>query len=226
MGTFLNPPFIIAILIALSIHEWAHGYAAYLLGDPTAKIEGRLTMNPIAHLDLLGTLMFFLVGFGWAKPVPVNPTYFRHGKRDTMLVSLAGPLANCLLAFLSFFLLLIIDGSGFSSSAMDLLSTPQGASLLVTFFERLLLSSIFINLALMAFNLLPIAPLDGSKIVSAFIPPQHEPAYENFVMHGPQILLILILAGFFLNIPILSTWVFGIMQPFLSFMNLIAGMIY
>jgi len=117
------------------------------------------------------------------EAVPVNPTYFRHGKRDTMLVSLAGPLANCALGFLSFFFLMIIGGGSFGNSPMDLLSAPQGTSLLVIFADRLLLSSIFINLALMPSISCP-CPLDGSKILSAFIPPRHEPAYENFVMRG------------------------------------------
>src|SRR3989338_4296139 len=90
----LRPSFIIALLIALSVHEWAHALVAHRLGDPTAKEQGRLTLNPIAHLDLMGTILFFLVGFGWGKPVPIDPRYFKHWKRDTALVSIAGPVSN------------------------------------------------------------------------------------------------------------------------------------
>ncbi|MFA7682302.1 MAG: site-2 protease family protein [Candidatus Peribacteraceae bacterium] len=225
MSPFFSPPFIIAILIALSIHEWAHGMVAYKLGDPTAKLDGRLTVNPLAHLDPIGAVMFLMVGFGWAKPVPVNPQYFKHPKRDTMFVSLAGPFSNLVLAFLAFFLLFAINSGNVGSSAMSLLLPTQAPSLLMQVVEQILKSSIFINLALMAFNLLPIAPLDGSKILRAFIPSQHEFTYEVFMQRGPSILLILILAGMFLGIPILSTWVFGIMSPFLNLMNFIAQML-
>jgi len=101
----LAPP----ILLALTFHEFSHGWMAYKLGDPTAKLAGRLTMNPLVHLDPFGTLMIFLVRFGWAKPVPVNPRYFKEPKRDMLLVSVAGPGANMLLAFASGMLLRMFD---------------------------------------------------------------------------------------------------------------------
>ncbi|MFH1671122.1 MAG: site-2 protease family protein, partial [Patescibacteria group bacterium] len=91
MSPFVSPPFIIAILIAISVHEWGHGFVAYKLGDPTAQMDGRLSLNPLAHLDPIGTLMFLIIGFGWAKPVPIDPRYFKNHKRDTTLVALAGP---------------------------------------------------------------------------------------------------------------------------------------
>ena len=107
MFQFLTPTFIISVLIALSVHEWAHGFTAHRLGDPTAKVEGRLTLNPLAHLDPIGTAMFLIVGFGWGKPVPVDPRYFKHYKRDTSLVALAGPASNLVLALLAFLVLIL-----------------------------------------------------------------------------------------------------------------------
>ncbi|MCF7844969.1 MAG: site-2 protease family protein [Kiritimatiellales bacterium] len=225
MPEFISPPFIIAILIAISVHEWGHGFVAYKLGDPTAKMDGRLSLNPLSHLDPIGTLMFIVVGFGWAKPVPIDPRYFRNHKRDTTLVALAGPATNLIMAFICFFILTIVLKGGVGNSAMSLLGEPTNGSVLIKLFEQILGSCIFVNLALMAFNLLPIAPLDGSKILAAFIPYKYEQDYALFMQRGPMILLVLILAGMFLNIPILSTWVFGIMQPVLSLMELVVGIL-
>lgn len=222
--TFLNPTFIIAVLIGLSVHEFAHGYIAMKLGDPTAKMDNRVSLNPLAHLDPIGTLMFFVIGFGWAKPVPIDPRYFKNVKRDTTLVALAGPAANLITAFICFFLMAVLFEWN-ASSAMGLLGGSGGASTVMIMFERILSSCIFVNLALMAFNLLPINPLDGSKILYAFIPVQYEREYFEFMARGPMILLVLIVAGLVFNIPILSTWVFGIMTPFLVIMNVIAGVL-
>jgi len=220
--TFLNPTFIIAILIALTVHEWAHGYVAYKLGDPTAKMNYRLTLNPLSHLDPIGTLMFFVIGFGWAKPVPIDPRYFKNPKRDITLVALAGPGANFIMAFICFFLLaLLFEWQG--TSAMSLLNAGGNESVVLLLLERILSRCIFVNLALMAFNLLPIAPLDGSKILHAFIPLKYEREYYTFMQRGPVILLILILAGVVFGIPILSAWVFGIMTPILQLMGIISS---
>ena len=223
LGSFLNPPFLIAILIAISVHEASHGWMAARLGDPTAYNAGRLTLNPIAHIDLMGALMFLVVGFGWAKPVPVNPMYFHRPRRDTALVSLAGPLSNLLLGSLSFFGLILLLHGQVSGSAFGLLSVGGDRSVIVQLLLQILGSSVFINLGLMAFNLLPIAPLDGSKILHIFIPLKYEDQYETFMQRGPMILLILILAGVFLNIPILSTWVFGIVNAVLHALHFIAS---
>ncbi|MDD5740145.1 MAG: site-2 protease family protein [Candidatus Peribacteraceae bacterium] len=212
LNSFVSPPFLISILIAISVHEASHGWIAARLGDPTAYNAGRLTLNPIAHLDLMGALMFLVVGFGWAKPVPVNPMYFSHPRRDTALVSLAGPLSNLLLGSLSFFVLILLLKGQVSGSAFGLLSVGGDRSVVEQLLLQILGSSVFINLGLMAFNLLPIAPLDGSKILHIFIPLKYEDQYETFMQRGPMILLILILAGIFLNVPILSTWVFGIVN--------------
>jgi len=196
---------------------------AYKLGDPTAKMDNRLSLNPLAHLDPIGTLMFLLVGFGWAKPVPIDPRYFQNTKRDTTRVALSGPAMNLATAFICFFILIAVMQGSFGGSAMGLLSQPDTGSTALTLVRNILGSCIFVNLALMAFNLLPIAPLDGSKMLHAFIPYRYEREYQAFMQRGPIILLILILAGIFLNVPILSAWVFGIMQPILSLMGAIAS---
>ncbi len=207
MSEFLNPIYILSILIALSVHEAAHGFVANKLGDPTAKYAGRLTLNPLAHLDPLGTLLFVTVGFGWGKPVPVDPRYFKNHKRDTALVSLAGPLSNLLLALLSFVGLMFIAPQLGFSSPYALLDGSQTGPIVLRFFSQFFGTSLFLNLGLMAFNLIPIAPLDGSKILQAFIPYHLEPQYDAFMQQGPYILLILLIAGRFLGIDVLSVWV-------------------
>lgn len=210
LGSFLSPPFLISILIAMSVHEFSHGWVAARLGDPTAHNAGRLTLNPLAHLDPMGALMFLIVGFGWAKPVPVNPVYFHRPKSDLALVSLAGPLSNLLLGSLSYFGLVLLQRGQVDGSLFGLLEIGSGQPMVRQLLLQLLGSSVFINLGLMAFNLLPIAPLDGSKILHLFIPLRYEDQYETFLQRGPMILLVLILAGSFLHLPILSTWVFTI----------------
>lgn len=220
---FLNPPYIIAILIAISVHEWAHAFVANRLGDPTAEQQGRLTLNPIAHIDLLGALMFVMVGFGWAKPVPVNPLYFRHPNRDMALTAVAGPLSNLVLAIIAFVLLFVISGQ-IPSSSYGLLSVPGQASAL-TVLVMILRTSIFVNLALMAFNLLPLAPLDGSNILRMFIPRMQQDRYEDFVRIGPWILLGLIIFESFLPIQIISGWVYTIMNAVLQVFVAAASML-
>ncbi|MSR67646.1 site-2 protease family protein [Candidatus Peribacteria bacterium] len=219
MQEILNPPFIISILIALTVHEWAHAFVADRLGDHTARDMGRLTLNPIAHLDPLGTLMFFLVHFGWGKPVPVDPRNFRNIRRDSALVSLAGPLSNLILTIIAFVLLLLIAPQIMHVAASEeLLMTHGVGERLQAFFTQLLTNSLFINLGLMAFNLLPIAPLDGSKILEAFIPYQYAEAYDTFMDRGPMILIGLLVLERALGIPILITWISFIMDFVLGVM--------
>lgn len=167
-----------AILISLSFHEMAHAYVSYRHGDPTAKRLGRLTMNPLKHLDPIGTLMLVVsmtsgFGFGWAKPVPIDPTYYKNHKKGTVLVSLAGPASNLLLAFLFSFPMayILIKGGltmeeAFSSTKYFLLRGFSVPVIIVNF------CSIFymINIGLAIFNILPIPPLDGSKILTAVLP--------------------------------------------------------
>ncbi len=224
MTPFLNPVFIIAILIALSFHEAAHAYVAKRLGDHTAEVAGRVTLNPIAHLDPLGTILFLFVGFGWGKPVPVNPYNFRNPRRDNALVSLAGPMSNLLLAALSFIALALVERS-VPGSLGSLLSPAQGASVGMTFLTSLLGSLLFIDLALMAFNLIPIAPLDGSHILEAFIPYQYQESFDQMMRYGPYILLGLLLAENFLGIPFLSMWIEGIAGGVLHLLQAVFGWI-
>jgi Zn-dependent protease len=219
MSPFLNPTFLISILIALSVHESAHGYVALKLGDPTAKYAGRVTLNPLAHLDLLGTLMFLIIGFGWAKPVPVDPRYFKNPKRDCALTAAAGPASNLILAFFAFIGLFLVSPQSSYHSLMFLLGVGTQGPILQTFLFQLFASSVFINLALMAFNLLPIAPLDGSKVLHLFVPYRHEEDYLRFMQYGPYILLFLLVFESFLPIPIISGWVFGIANTVLEIMN-------
>jgi|SRR3989344_7601981 len=201
----LTPPFIIAMLIALTVHEWAHGYTAYLLGDNTAKYQGRLTFNPLAHLDLLGTLLFLTVGFGWAKPVPIDPRAFRHPKRDTTLTALAGPASNLLLILFTVGVLVLIP-------SFDPIGWER-------FLGEFLSEMLRLNLILMAFNLLPIAPLDGSKVLGVFIPLRYEETYEKYLRNGPIILLALLFAEWFLGIPLISSWMSLVMEPVLRVME-------
>jgi len=222
MFQFLTPTFIISVLIALSVHEWAHGFTAHRLGDPTAKVEGRLTLNPLAHLDPIGTVMFLIVGFGWGKPVPVDPRYFKHYKRDTSLVALAGPASNLVLALLAFLVLILFAGVAVGSGG-EIMLPPGGFSASRELLITLATDFIQINLVLMAFNLLPIAPLDGSKVIRPFIPLKHEDHYHDFMVQGPKILLILILLGLFLNLPILSWWIQLVITPFLLLFSMIAA---
>jgi Zn-dependent protease len=196
---------IIAILIALSVHEWAHAITATRLGDPTPHNEGRLTVNPIAHLDPLGALMFLFAGFGWAKPVPVNPSYFAHPKRDMAIVAIAGPVSNVILAILSVLLLCALQG-GIPSGIDGLLSVAT-ANPITLLIQKILIASLSINLSLAAFNLLPIAPLDGSKVLQLFIPWRYERQYEDFLRIGPFVLLFLVFFESFLPVQIVGGWV-------------------
>lgn len=224
MTPFLQPTYILAILIAISVHEGAHAFMAYRLGDPTAKHEGRLTLNPLAHLDPIGALMFLLVGFGWAKPVPIDPRYFKHYKRDTALTAAAGPVSNLILAWLSFFVLLATH-SGIATSPLELLTQEAAGSPALALLAGFCRNLIFINLALMAFNLLPIPPLDGSKMLQLVIPRQHELAYQRYLQQGQSLLIFVLIIDIVFNIPILKSWVFGVMTPLLILMNLVTTLV-
>jgi Zn-dependent protease len=181
----------VPFLMAITFHEYAHGYVAYRLGDPTAKNEGRLTLNPIKHLDPMGTLVLVLTRMiGWAKPVPVDPRYFRDPRKGMVYVSLAGATANFILALvfaLLFRALILFMGSGI---------TPTGLQLLV---PALLMcqAGVFLNLYLGAFNLLPIPPLDGSKVLAGLLPPHLAIGYMQIERYGMLLIILLIFLGAF-----------------------------
>lgn len=173
--------FVPAILLALSFHEFAHGFVAYRLGDPTPKHQGRLTLNPLAHLDPVGTLLLLFAHFGWAKPVQVNPYNFAGDKkRGMMIVALAGPFANILLAYLGALLLALM--------IKEILPFNQ---LTAIFLKDL----VQINLVLAAFNLIPIPPLDGSKILAGLLPGQTANLIYRLEQYGPMLLIFLIITG-------------------------------
>ncbi len=211
MSHLFNPPFLIAMLFALSFHEWAHAFAADRLGDKTARLEGRLTLNPLAHLDMTGTILFLLIGFGWGKPVPFDPRQLQHPKRDSAIIAFAGPLSNLFLSFLFFCLLFVFFPEIITTGAISTMNDSLTSSdRLIVFVQQVLLASVFINLGLMAFNLLPVAPLDGSKIVARFIPLRFEDHYEQWMRFGPFVLLGILLLERVINFPFLTWWVSGI----------------
>ncbi len=146
-------------IISLTIHEYAHGLVAYKLGDPTAKESGRLTFNPLAHIDPIGFLMMLVLRFGWARPVPVNPLYFRNPKKGMMLTAAAGPLSNLALAIISTFFSIFFIYS----------YTLSEISFLLYAYEFFYIMA-FINFGLAAFNLIPVHPFDGSRILGYFMP--------------------------------------------------------
>jgi Zn-dependent protease len=198
------------ILLALTFHEYAHAYVANRLGDDTAKQSGRLSLNPLRHLDPLGTIMIFLVHFGWAKPVPVNPYRLKNPKKDMLWISAAGPFANMVLALTSGILLRLLIATA---------ETPDRTSFMVLLIYVVFMS-LKINLALAIFNILPIAPLDGSKILSSILPDGFEKIFYFMERYGPFILLGLIIFGRLTGVSILG----GIIRPFVKFFsNIFAG---
>ncbi len=191
-----------AILFGLTIHEFSHGYVAWRLGDPTARAMGRLTLNPLAHLDPIGTLALFFFRFGWAKPVPIDPRFFRNPTRDMMLSSLAGPAAN----------LLVAAGSGLVLRGVLLAGAGE-------FWVRLAGFFVFFNLVLCFFNLIPIPPLDGSRLLFYFLPARMTAGYLQLERYGFLILVGVILlsnlAGFNL--------IWGLIGPPIRFFGLLFG---
>lgn len=183
-----------AILLALSVHEFAHGFAAYKLGDMTAKTDGRLSLNPLRHIDPIGLICLLLFRFGWAKPVMVNPSYFKDPKTDMALTAFAGPLSNILFSFIA--LLIYYPLWHFYSHI-------SGLGLAFMLLEELF----FLNLTLGIFNMLPIPPLDGSKIFTAVLP---DHLYYRITANsriGFVILMLLMWTGGFSYVlnPLMST---------------------
>lgn len=167
--------FVISIIVVITIHECAHAWTAYKLGDPTAQHEGRVSLNPFHHLDFIGTILIFFAGIGWGKPTPVNPHYFQNPKRDQALTALAGPASNLILSLL----IAIIRryAAPFLPEKLDYI--------LATLFQ--------VSLILFIFNMLPFPPLDGSKIIGIFIPRRYESRYENYLNNGMAYFVVFLL---------------------------------
>lgn len=185
------------IILVLSVHEYAHGYVAKKLGDPTAENLGRLTLNPLKHIDLIGFLMFLVVGVGYAKPVPINSRYFKKPRRDMALVGAAGPISNFLMAILFTGIIKILE---VIFSFVPVAAVPEWTPAALGYAFQILGLGVFYNLAFMIFNLLPVPPLDGSRILYAFLPSKAllwVQKYERFFFWG---ILALFFLSSFLNI--------------------------
>lgn len=191
------------LLLALTFHEYAHGYVAYRLGDPTAKSLGRLSLNPLKHLDPIGTLAFLLIKIGWARPVPVNPVYFRNPRQDMLWVALAGPATNLALAVISALLLKLLAAS------FSWIAYPAGMEPILVPVFGMLVASVWINLVLCVFNFLPIPPLDGSRILAGLLPERLARSYASLERYGFVIVILLAFTG------ILSM----VISPIISFAN-------
>ncbi|SHE56407.1 site-2 protease family protein [Alkalibacter saccharofermentans] len=162
-----------ALLISITFHELAHGFVAYKLGDPTAKQMGRLTLNPIKHIDPTGLMMLFFFRFGWAKPIPYNPNYFINRKQGTLLVALAGPVMNLIIALLSVIWIMLTNGMG------------------IEFFAMLLQ----FNIIFAIFNMIPLPPLDGSKVIASLLPDKLESYFWKYERFGYPVILVLAVTG-------------------------------
>ena len=168
-----------ALLIALTVHEYAHARLALEFGDPTPKVAGRVTLNPIPHLDPFGLLMLFIVGLGWAKPVPINPSNFRNGRKGLILVSLAGIGANLATAVVMMITITVL-------SRLHIVTIE---------IYKVLFATYSMCLGLAVFNLIPLPPLDGSQVVSCLLPGRQAYAYQSIATYGPFILMALLYTG-------------------------------
>lgn len=179
----------VIIFLVLPVHEFAHAFAAHKLGDDTAKWQGRMSLNPMRHIDWIGAALIMAVGFGWAKPVPVNARNFKNPKGGMAVVALAGPVANLIAAFVSLLLcnfIIFLARSGVGTGS-------QAALVILMFLRYLFLFTAQINVSLAVFNLVPIPPLDGSRLLTALLPDRiyyKIMAYEQYIMLGLILLLV------------------------------------
>jgi len=205
---------VLALTVAITIHEFSHTLVANGLGDTTAKDQGRLSLNPLKHLDPVGTVMILLAGFGWGKPVPVNPDRLAHGAMGTSLVAAAGPISNLMVAFLLAvpIKLGILDFTGIQFYSMkDLIS---GGSL--DLLSAMVTLMIILNLFLAVFNLIPLSPLDGSRILEGFIPRENSAAYAKIQQYGPVILIGVIMMDYMSSFSILGTLMGPVVEALLT----------
>lgn len=180
---------VLIIFMILPVHEFAHAFAARKLGDRTAENMGRLTLNPISHIDVFGAICLFLTGFGWAKPVPINPNRFKHYRSGVVITALAGPVSNLLAAYVGEVLLKIIANVASEDS-----SVLASLYVILSYF-------VIINIGLAVFNLLPIPPLDGSQVVMTFLPYKYRVKIDQYQMYISIAFIVIIFSGV-LNTPI------------------------
>ena len=202
--------FALGIVVALSFHEFSHALSANFLGDNTARSQGRLTLNPAAHIDPLGGMMLLVVGFGWAKPTPVRPEYLRGDPRSGMaIVALAGPVSNVVIATVA---ALPIRVGLIDSEAVGFQNFFGGNMV-----DYVVASFVFWNLLIAAFNLLPIAPLDGFKVVLGLLPREAAIGFARLERSGPMILMVLIMSGFVFGFSFLRLFI----QPVINLLALL-----
>jgi|CXWL01.1.fsa_nt_gi Zn-dependent protease len=195
-----DPALIIALIVAVTVHEFCHAWTATYLGDPTAKYLGRLSLNPLAHLDPIGTLMLLLAGFGWGKPVPFNMAYLKNPRVDAALIALSGPLSNLVIALifaLPYRYLIIHFGNDTGSTVMAT-GIFHGIETIIT-----------VNLVLMVFNLLPLPPLDGSKVFSLLLPGDILNNLHQYRHFGYGALLLIVFSDYLIGVNILSKYILG-----------------
>ena len=199
------PYMLVTLAIAFTAHEYAHAYAAHKFGDPTAKNQGRLTLNPLIHIDPIGALFIILFGFGWAKPVPVNRFFFKNPRMNGIIVSIVGPLSNLALAIIAVLIVFLIQQFGLGMMVPDFIFT---------------FISIFINInvLLFVFNLLPFPPLDGYRIIEDLVKPDFRAKMTQYEQYGVLIFLILVITplGHYTIDPILYNLVPSIVQALYS----------
>lgn len=210
------------ILVSLTVHEYMHGFVSYKFGDPTAMNYGRLTLNPIKHIDPFGAVCMLFFGFGWAKPVPINSGYYKNTRLGISMVSLAGPLSNFLMAFLATPLMILASKLTVSSVGGLISSTPSFGSKMALALFMFLYYFVRINVMFGIFNLLPIPPLDGSRILLVFLPQKAYYFVVKYELYIKLALMAILFTGL-LDDP-LNFLENGVLTGFVGFWSLIPGL--
>lgn len=205
----------VAVLLALSLHEFAHGFVSSKLGDPTPRLTGRLTVNPLAHLDPIGAVLMLITGFGWAKPVQIDARYYKNPKRGMAMTAAAGPLMNLILAFLA---MLLYTASWIAAYKLNLWDNT-----LITFVQNFMYVFATMNLCFLVFNIIPIPPLDGSRVLGLFLSDRAYFKLQQFERYSFLLIIVLSLGGFF------GSYIGGGVELFMSIIlrvcNSIANMV-